>query len=150
MIHYMNLWDDSFMAIKEGWKTVEMRLNDEKRAIIHEDDTIEFTNTATEEKIQCRVLKVYHYSDFYELYNHHSKESIGYKEDEAANPEDMLLYYTKEQIDKYGVVGIEIAVATPTYILASMYEGSFDERTVEMLRRVIKKAKSVCGNCLLF
>ena len=139
MIHYMELWDDSFMAIKEGWKTVEMRLNDGKRAIIHEDDTIEFTNTATEEKIQCRVLKVYHYSDFYELYNHHSKESIGYKEDEAANPEDMLLYYTKEQINKYGVVGIEIAVATPTYILASMYERSFDERTVEMLRRVIKK-----------
>ena len=33
MIHYMNLWDDSFQAIKEGWKTIEMGLFDEKRAI---------------------------------------------------------------------------------------------------------------------
>ena len=29
----MNLWDDSFEAIKEGWKTIEMRLNDEKKII---------------------------------------------------------------------------------------------------------------------
>ena len=34
MTHYMNLWDDSFPAIRDGWKTVEMRLNDEKRSII--------------------------------------------------------------------------------------------------------------------
>ena len=31
MIHKMNLWNDSFIAIKEGWKTIEMRLNDDKR-----------------------------------------------------------------------------------------------------------------------
>ena len=24
MTHHMNLWDDSFQAIKEGWKTIEM------------------------------------------------------------------------------------------------------------------------------
>ena len=51
MTHYMNLWDDSFQAIKEGWKTVEMRLNDEKRSIIDVDDIIEFTNTTTQEKM---------------------------------------------------------------------------------------------------
>ena len=34
MTHYMNLWDDSFQAIKEGWKTIEMRLLDEKRVAI--------------------------------------------------------------------------------------------------------------------
>ncbi len=33
----------------------------------------------------------------------------------------------------------EISVATPTYILASMYEGPYDERTVDMLSRVINK-----------
>ncbi len=54
MIHYMNLWDDSFQAIKEGWKTIEMRLFDEKRAIISVNDTIEFTNTKTKEKMDCR------------------------------------------------------------------------------------------------
>ena len=48
MTHHMNLWDDSFQAIKEGWKTVEMRLNDEKRSIISIGDIIEFTNTIIE------------------------------------------------------------------------------------------------------
>ena len=43
----MNLWNDSFIAIKEGWKTIEMRLNDEKRSLIKIDDKIEFTNTFT-------------------------------------------------------------------------------------------------------
>lgn len=108
MTHCMNLWDDSFQAIKEGWKTVEMRLNDEKRSIIDVDDIIEFTNTTTQEKMSCKVMNIYKYSDFGELYKHHSKISIGYTEDETANPDDMLSYYTKEDIEKYGVVGIEV------------------------------------------
>jgi len=31
-MHRMKLWNDSFEAIKDGWKTIEMRLNDEKRS----------------------------------------------------------------------------------------------------------------------
>lgn len=42
-----------------------------------------------------------------EKYNH-DRISIGYKEDETANPDDMLLYYTREDIEKYGVVGFEL------------------------------------------
>lgn len=110
MTHYMNLWDDSFRTIKEGWKTIEMRLNDEKRSCIKVNDTIEFTNTTTQEKMLCKVANIYKYSDFAELYKYHDKVSIGYKEDETANPDDMLLYYTRENIEKYGVVGIEVTV----------------------------------------
>ncbi len=110
MTHCMNLWDDSFQAIKEGWKIVEMRLNDEKRSIIDVDDIIEFTNTTTQEKMSCKVMNIYKYSDFAELYKHHDKISIGYKEDETANPDDMYAYYTREQVEKYGVVGIQVSV----------------------------------------
>ena len=108
MTHHMNLWDDSFRAIKEGWKTVEMRLYDEKRSLINADDIIEFVNTSTKEKMSCKVTKIYKYSDFAELYKNHSKLSIGYKENENADPDDMLLYYTREDIKKYGVVGLEV------------------------------------------
>lgn len=38
----------------------------------------------------------------------HDKVSIGY--DENASPSDMLEYYSIEQIEKYGVVGIELNV----------------------------------------
>ena len=45
MIHKMNLWNNSFIAIKEVRKTIEMRLNDDKRRKIQTGDIIEFTNT---------------------------------------------------------------------------------------------------------
>ena len=108
MTHYMNLWDDSFCAIKEGWKTIEMRLNDEKRSIIKVGDSIEFTNTTSQEKMLCIVLNMFYYPNFAELYKNHDKLSIGYKEKEKADPDDMRKYYTAEQIEKYGVVGIEL------------------------------------------
>lgn len=55
-------------------------------------------------------LFIYKYANFTELYKHHDKVSIGYKEDEIANPDDMLLYYTREDIEKYGVVGIKMSL----------------------------------------
>lgn len=108
MEHKMNLWNDSFIAIKDGWKTIEMRLNDEKRSIIMENDIIEFTNTKTKEVLRCKVNKIYKYKNFEDLYMHHNKISIGYKENEIADPMDMLTYYSKDKIEKYGVIGIEV------------------------------------------
>lgn len=108
MTHIMNLWDDSFKAIKEGYKTIEMRLNDKKRSIIKVNDMIEFTNTTSQEKITCRVINIYKYPDFATLYENHSKLSIGYREDENADPDDMLMYYSRQDIEKYGVVGLEL------------------------------------------
>ncbi|MCI5746060.1 MAG: ASCH domain-containing protein [Erysipelotrichaceae bacterium] len=110
MKHYMNLWNDSFQAIKEGKKTIEMRLNDEKRSIIMIDDLIEFTNTKTNEVMTCKVSNLFFYKNFEELYMNHKKVSLGYKENETANPSDMYMYYSKEKIAKYGVIGIEIVV----------------------------------------
>ena len=110
MIQQMNLWDDSFQAIKEGWKTIEMRLNDEKRSLIKINDKIEFTNNKTNETMLCKVINIFCYSNFEELYKRHNKLSIGYKEDEIAKPEDMLVYYSMEEIKNYGVLGIEIEV----------------------------------------
>ena len=40
----MKLQNNTFNAIKNGYKTVEMRLNDEKRSKIQVDDYIDFTN----------------------------------------------------------------------------------------------------------
>lgn len=110
MIHRMKLWDESFEKIKNKTKTIEMRLCDEKRSLISIGDTIEFVNTKTNEIIVCAVINLYKYSDFYELYKHHDKISIGYSENEKADPTDMLAYYSAENIEKYGVMGIEIIV----------------------------------------
>lgn len=106
----MNLWNDSFLAIKNKAKTIELRLCDEKRSVISIGDVIQFTNTKTGEIMECIVIDLYRYKDFDELYKHHDKISIGYRENEIANPNDMLAYYSAENIEKYGVLGIEIVV----------------------------------------
>lgn len=110
MTHKMNLWNDSFLAIQNRTKTIEMRLCDEKRSLISIGDGIQFTNTKTGEIMECIVTNLYRYRDFSELYDHHDKISIGYREHETANPGDMLAYYRAENIEKYGVLGIEIMV----------------------------------------
>ena len=109
-IHHMKLWNDSFELIKKGIKTIEMRLNDEKRSKIKIGDIIEFTNTSTLEKLKVKVDRIYKYDNFEQLYQHHDKISIGYKENQVADPNDMLMYYTKEEIEKNGVLGIKIIV----------------------------------------
>ena len=108
LMHRMNLWNDSFEAIKDGWKTIEMRLNDEKRNQIKIGDEIEFTSIKTNETLICKVTNLFRYKNFDELYNNHNKISIGYAKDESANPDDVLMYYAKEDIERYGVLGIEL------------------------------------------
>ena len=108
MKHYLNLWPNPFKMIKLGIKTIEMRLNDEKRSLIHIGDLIEFENKDTHEKLTCEVINIYKYSSFEELYKNHDKSSLGYFENEEAKPSDMNLYYSQERIEKYGVLGIEI------------------------------------------
>lgn len=110
MMHKMKLYHDSFVKIKEQTKTIEMRLFDEKRSSISVGDTIIFSDTSNNEKIECLVSNIYRYPSFEELYRQHDKVSIGYNKDEIANPKDMLAYYSKEMIEQYGVVAIEIQV----------------------------------------
>ncbi|MBO5277621.1 MAG: ASCH domain-containing protein [Clostridia bacterium] len=110
MKHCMKLQHSPFLAIKSGRKTVEMRLYDEKRSLINEGDMVEFTDVERGEKLLCRVVKLHRYASFEELYSHHDKTSIGYAETEEASPQDMLAYYPIEEVQKYGVVGIEIQV----------------------------------------
>lgn len=108
-LHKMNLHNDPFVLIKEGSKTIEMRLNDEKRSLIRIGDKIEFQNNLSKEKMIVKVKNIYHYKTFEELYLHHDKMSLGYKEEEEAKAEDMFAYYSEEKINKYGVLAICIS-----------------------------------------
>ncbi|CDA60488.1 aSCH domain protein [Clostridium sp. CAG:524] len=107
-MHEMRLHNEPFVLIKNGTKTIELRLNDEKRRQIKVGDIITFTNRSNNEQISTVVINLHKYDSFEELYKHFDKVSLGYKEDEIADPKDMELYYSKEEQDKYGVVGIEI------------------------------------------
>lgn len=104
----MKLNSDPFIKIKSGKKTVELRLYDEKRQKLKNGDKIEFTNIKTGETLVCNVKRLHVFPSFEELYEHFDKISIGYDEDETADFKDMEKYYSKEDENKYGTVGIEI------------------------------------------
>ena len=97
--------------IELGLKTIELRLNDEKRSKIKIGDLIEFINTADiSRKLLCRVLNLYCFKNFEELYEKLPLIKCGYVQSNISNakPLDMKKYYSDEQISKYGVVGIEL------------------------------------------
>lgn len=108
MKHNMKLKNESYNSIFCGDKDIEMRLYDEKRKLINIGDIITFTNIGTIECLDVRVINLYRYKNFKELYEAFDKVRLGYKDDEIAKPSDMEEYYSVEEIDKYGVVGIEI------------------------------------------
>ena len=53
----MSLNNRPFKSIKEGTKTIELRLNDEKRSLLKVGDEIEFTNRDTNEKLSVDIIK---------------------------------------------------------------------------------------------
>lgn len=109
--HFMSLHDEPFEMIKNGLKTIELRLNDEKRQNIKIGDLIIFKKTDHEdEMLYTQVMKVHHFSNFKTLYQTLPLDKCGYSKDEIKNAheKDMLFYYSQEQQDQYGVIGIEI------------------------------------------
>lgn len=104
--HFMTLYQEPFLATTEGWKTVEMRLNDEKRRLLKIGDIIVFTNKETEEKAIVEIDDLKPFLSFDELYASYPKRAIGYQNDEKPDPRDMLEYYQEEDIRKWGALAI--------------------------------------------
>ena len=105
MIHQMKLNDDPFERIKNGTKTIEFRLYDEKRRKVKIGDKIEFSKLPDlQEKILVDVLDLYTEPSFEELFKKL------YEDKELAKQKANAMYeiYSPENEKKYGVVGIKI------------------------------------------
>ena len=109
-VHEMKLRPEPFGKIRSGAKTIELRLYDEKRQKIREGDVIEFTCTEDGEMIRATVKKLHRFNSFAELYNTLPLLQCGYTAEDVdrAQPSDMEAYYSVEEQQKYGVVGIEL------------------------------------------
>ena len=111
MLHTMKLKQEPFEKIKNGSKTIELRLFDKKRQKVQVGDFIEFSlMNNPKEKIQTRVTVLHRFDSFQELYANIPKEKLGYKSDEMSDPNHMDTYYSRDKQEKYGVIGIEIEV----------------------------------------
>lgn len=101
--HSMKLRREPFEKIRDGRKTVELRLYDEKRRQIAVGDTVTFR--CEEEKLTVRVVGLHRFSDFGALYAALPHSALG-----SDDPKDMEAYYALEEQQKYGVLGIEMEV----------------------------------------
>ena len=111
-MHHMKLNPTPFEQIKSGAKTIELRLFDEKRQTIKEGDTIVFSNTDTGETLYTTVLRLHCFDTFAALYQALPLLSCGYTKEtiDSAHPSDMEQYYSAEDQQRYGVVGIELSL----------------------------------------
>ena len=83
MLHKMKLQEDPFERIKNGTKTVEFRLYDEKRQSIQIGDEIEFSRLPElQEKLLVKVIDLYKEDSFEKLFK---KVFVGEDEEKIAS-----------------------------------------------------------------
>ena len=123
MTHCMNLELSAFLKIANGSKTIELRLNDKKRQKINIGDRIEFRCSEINSVIFAEVIKLHKFLDFEQLYKALPLEKCGYSKNDLKHYTDMEKYYIKEQIKKYGVLGIELQKITAIVdVKASLFD----------------------------
>jgi len=111
VLHYMKLQDVPFNLIKNGQKTVELRLFDEKRKQLVVGDKIEFSKqTDNTQKILCKVVDLKVFKDFEELFLSVSPKLCGYNDDKTPLEcsKDMDKYYSLDEQIQYGALAIFI------------------------------------------
>ena len=150
MTHCMNLELSAFLKIANGRKTIELRLNDKKRQKINIGDRIEFRCSEINSVIFAEVIKLHKFLDFEQLYKALPLEKCGYSKNDlkSAHYTDMEKYYIKEQIKKYGVLGIELSKITAVadvkvslfdYEILALMKPSVYDPTPERLKRRAEK-----------
>jgi ASC-1-like (ASCH) protein len=108
MIHQMGLQSHPYNKIKSGEKIIEVRLFDEKRRAIKIGDVIEFgLDPERVEKMRVEVVALLNYKTFSKLIDDFPISYFG-RESKEELLERLYSFYTKEDEDKYTVVGIKL------------------------------------------
>jgi len=110
MQHKMKLSTEPFEKISSGAKVIESRLYDEKRQQITLGDEIEFSeNNNPKSKVGTRVIGLLRYQSFESLFADHEPSLFG-EESRKFLLNQIKQFYSTEDEQKYGVVGIRIEV----------------------------------------
>ena len=107
MLHKMKLNESPFERIKNGTKTIEFRLFDEKRQQIKVGDQIEFSKLPNlQEKLLVDVVELYREETFENLFRKL------YTDEEEISKKTKAMYeiYSPEKEQKYGILGIKIKI----------------------------------------
>jgi len=109
VLHEMRLRREPFEAIKDGVKSVEMRLYDEKRRAIQPFDQIRFTCEESSESLTREVCGIHVYPDFDALTAEFDPSELGFPSltrDRICNY--LAQFYTPDQIRTHGALAIRL------------------------------------------
>ena len=108
----MKLQPEFFEKIKNGEKTYEIRLNDEKRQQINIGDIVVFKKEPDcYEGVVCKVLEKRFFPNFAQMSQVMSLKDLGFDGKNAEQVEQILYtYYSSEEEQMYGVVVMKIQV----------------------------------------
>ena len=109
-LHDMKLAHAPFAKLKDGRKTLELRLFDEKRQAINPGDQITFTKfPGAEERLTIEVTGLLRYAHFAQLLADVPAAWLGVSEnDKAELASSMYGIYMPEDEREYGVLGIRL------------------------------------------
>ena len=110
--HTLNLYSIYFDLIKSGKKTLEGRLNDEKRKNFGIGDKITFYKAPEKiEKVEAIILDKYIFNNFDEMANTLDKKLLGFEDKSKQEMIDVYRnIYSPEDENKFGVVVFKIKV----------------------------------------
>jgi ASC-1-like (ASCH) protein len=104
----IHLDEDIFEVVKSETKTVEVRVNDEKRRKLQVGDKITFLKRPDDiERIDAVIERLSYYDNFETLVDNYTIEEIYLKGYTKEYFLDLLKrFYSDEEVNKYGVVAI--------------------------------------------
>ena len=109
-LHEIKIQPEYYNFILNGTKRIEIRLYDEKRKQIELGDTIKFLKMPyLDEFINAKVTGLLRYNSFNDLFKDFDNAILA---DKSVSKDDLLnileQFYTKEQEQQYGILGIRI------------------------------------------
>ena len=113
MEYIMKLYAENFKDLVEDKKVREYRLNDAKRKLIKQGDTIRFQKLPEyDQEVLTEVVKREEFPDWYSCYKKYFEEDFkhDYKDLEELVQDTYSGYYTEEETRKYGCVVFTIKV----------------------------------------
>ena len=107
MLHKMKLNEGPFERIKNGTRTIEFRLYDEKRQQVKIGDKIEFSKLPDlQEELIVDVIDLYREDTFENLF----RELYSDEEEIIQKTQLMHTIYSPEKEQQYGILGIKIKI----------------------------------------
>ena len=119
MVFDMKLNREPFESLARGEKSVELRLFDDKRQQLNIGDYIIFTSLSeTRERTAFQITALYRYATFEDLFMEINPKDCGFGVDSSAEElaKEMKRYYSEEQIQHFGVLGIRLKKASLEHV----------------------------------